>query len=594
MKIFLYIFRCFNLWRIPILSEFIAKLRVVVGSFAVGLSILASSYSLCAMEPSPPTLDSKIGYLTASEEFFLPSPLKKVFILPQQSLKIVQEDDKSLRLLADFTEFSVLCIIPKLPKFVSLIERSGDGKSIFFRGAIEAETIPIFLKKGEELPIKKMGDDGFIVFVKRGETIFTVKIAVAMNGLKFDRESAFAKFAETKKKNGLEYLDGKWLPIADVKKVLEARQAEMRKSLERRKNVINAATLGFVVLKDGSVLHGRITGQDDNGIIFEGERGSRFVRFDDNADISFEDIVGTGRIFLSAKLLEGNSTPDFFNAGKMRRNSDEALAQLEKISQKTSLNIQNQKMEFAKIARNKITVIDEFLRKNDFALYKYKIFPVEVLRYHLKEGNIVLENSIWIKPEQLCKKCSGKGILICSNCAGTGKFKEKCSNCDNGRVKCHICDGSGRKSCSRCNGLGLFSKRCSRCAGTGFISRFVPYRWTNDIEVSNGNLIIRSNGYPYCYYETFRLCPDCIGTGLIQSKCSSCGGSGMLSCPITEKCKQCDGVGYFLRVCKECGGLGKIKCFDCDGKGFTGEEQKMPVAYEQIWPGGNKRVPAIP
>jgi len=64
----------------------------------------------------------------------------------------------------------------------------------------------------------------------------------------------------------------------------------------------------------------------------------------------------------------------------------------------------------------------------------------------------------------------------------------------------------------------------------------------------------------------------------IKIICSTCGGSGRLSCPLTEKCKFCNGQGFLIKICPECNGSGIVKCPDCSGKGFIGEEQKPPIS----------------
>lgn len=53
------------------------------------------------------------------------------------------------------------------------------------------------------------------------------------------------------------------------------------------------------------------------------------------------------------------------------------------------------------------------------------------------------------------------------------------------------------------------------------------------------------------------------GTG----RCKHCGGDGVDD--EGNRCKWCYGDGK----CETCGGDGVIECDDCDGKGYTGEDE---------------------
>ncbi len=538
----------------------------VVAIFAAGL---------VAAEVSPPFRESAVGYLTAMEECSLPPPVKKLFILQQQSMPILSEAKDSVHVVADLGDETAVCRIPKQIKFTTMIRRSEDERSIAFKGAMEVATLPVEIKAGEELPVEKESEEDYSVLIKRGDIVLKSKLRRTDDRFKFDKRSAFAKFAEIQKSRGLVYQDGRWMQEAEAAEIARKREEQLRKAEEKRRNVLNGASAGFVVLADGSVLVGRVSGQDDDSIMFEGQGRSSIVKFAEAADLGFDDIVACGRIFLARKLLGDRKTPDFSNAGESKRNSDEALGHLANIPLAAAERFQDEKMALAKIARAKIGEIHKFLDENDLAIYQYKVFPARTLKWHLANGNILLGNS-WIKPDQKCATCGGSGLVLCRTCDGKGRVKEKCPHCENGRVKCSICDGEGWKSCPSCRGVGAFSRGCSRCGGTGFISRLAPFRWIDDVEIIGGNVVIRSRRYPLCYYETFQVCPDCGGSGLVNSRCTVCGGTGRLSCPKTEKCKVCDGIGWTQRICGDCNGRGNVRCPDCSGRGFTGDEQKAP------------------
>lgn len=55
----------------------------------------------------------------------------------------------------------------------------------------------------------------------------------------------------------------------------------------------------------------------------------------------------------------------------------------------------------------------------------------------------------------ICSKCGGRGVVQCSNCNGTGSYKEGGGWDEDATEKtCGICMGKGNKTCSDCNGTG--------------------------------------------------------------------------------------------------------------------------------------------
>jgi len=525
----------------------------------------------------PPFFQSEIGYLVASEDLSVSPPFTKIFILQNQKLDIFTEGQEDIVLIAPMEKEDVLCKLLKQKRFTSIVEKTKDEKALVFRGPIELETLKIEIKKTEELPIKEVIEGDYIALKKRGEHIIRIRIPRKDERFYFSKESKFAKFAKEQKEKGLVFYDSKWLKEVDAISLQKKKEEEELRIAQKKKNIINGALSGYIVFSDGKVLSGRLTAQSDDGIIFENGDKAEFIKFEQLADMSLADIIATGKIFVVKKILRKINNISLDTAGIIKKNCDYALEELEDFPALASENYQNERKELAKIAISHISEIRNLLSQNGLSMYNYKIFPDKFLQWQLENGNILLGDS-WIKPEQKCIRCDGSGIIICALCSGKGKIKEKCTYCENGRVKCSICGGEGWKTCVVCNGNGGFLRKCSRCGGTGYISRLVGRPWFDDIKVIDGKVIIKYRPYPFCYYETIQVCPDCNGSGMIKITCSTCGGSGRLSCPLTEKCKFCNGQGFFIKICPECNGKGIVKCPDCSGKGFIGEEQLPPAS----------------
>ncbi len=74
------------------------------------------------------------------------------------------------------------------------------------------------------------------------------------------------------------------------------------------------------------------------------------------------------------------------------------------------------------------------------------------------------------KIEVPCSLCKGNGIVGCSQCVGQGLIKRKNVFNITEFYKCRKCDGKGRLICPNCEGSLVESKPCSTCLGAGKIT----------------------------------------------------------------------------------------------------------------------------
>ena len=108
---------------------------------------------------------------------------------------------------------------------------------------------------------------------------------------------------------------------------------------------------------------------------------------------------------------------------------------------------------------------------------------------------------------------------------------------------------------------------------------------TDPIELPmDGTKVIVPNGFEILGFINLCAmgitdCPDCGGTGAIQTKttCPTCGGSGLMMVNIT--CPGCGGSGQVMvqNACPSCGGSGEVDgqpCQACNGTGY--EDQQIP------------------
>lgn len=72
---------------------------------------------------------------------------------------------------------------------------------------------------------------------------------------------------------------------------------------------------------------------------------------------------------------------------------------------------------------------------------------------YVREGDY--EVPTYVKVEEYCHTCLGKGYLTCSSCGGSGKLC--CNTCGgDGSIICHKCRGRRYVICPSCNGCGHF------------------------------------------------------------------------------------------------------------------------------------------
>lgn len=537
--------------------------------------------SLCqqpsaVINPQPPAVESKAGYLTISADIEIPPESPKIFITPQTTLPIMEESGETYVFLVNTNFSAVCCKIPKYQKFMVLMDLSKDGKSVYFRGGIEAEVSPFKFSAGEELPITGEDSKNYFVSALRRKANVTVKLPKQTEGIVFSKKSAFAKFAESQRRSGLEYYNGVWMP---VDKSRDLRNSQIAGDLEKQKKLDTLRAMadsGVIVLKNGKIVHGSCKGGDKTSILFESENGdTRQYGIDDIENIDCENAVALGNLDSANQLvLKARGLMDS-SPGEARKNIEQAQSCLRKITSSLP-DITEKSREVGALLTSINEKIDGGLRRKGLVLFNYEAFPADALDYHQKKGHMLTAGKTWINPDQLCRICSGSGEIVCAKCQGFGKISKKCEKCQNGRIKCHICEGSGYRPCNACNGIGKFSRTCTRCGGSGVFSGYYSYPSRPSLYLSSGTFSVPCS--PWFYYPTYttRPCSECGGTGNLSIACSYCGGAGNLICPKTEKCHLCNGVSFFKIICPDCQEKGRIPCPDCKGKGFNGEAQKYP------------------
>ena len=537
--------------------------------------VLCQSQSV-VRTPRPPAVESETGYLTASADIEVPPELPKIFIAPQTTLPLIEDSGESYTFLVNVNSFAGYCRVPKYQKFMVITELSKDGKSIYFRGGIEAEVSPFKIFRGEEMPITGGDSENYFVSVLRRKSNMTVKLPKRTEGIVFSRESAFAKFAAEQKGNGLEYYNGVWMP---VDKALDLRSSQVAADLrkQRKWDTLKAmAEAGVIVLKDGKIIHGSCKGGDRTSIFFESESGdAQQYGIEDIGDIDYGKAVALGNLDYANQLVfKAKELMDSY-PGEAKKNLEQAQVFLKKVVSSLP-DIMEKSTGIGAHITSMNENIDGNLKKKGLALFNYGTFPADVLKYHQEKGHMLIGGKTWINPEQLCRRCSGGGEIPCAKCQRTGKINKKCEKCQNGRIACHICEGRGFKPCNLCNGTGEFLQTCTMCGGSGVVSGYYSYQSGPSLYLSSGAVMV--GGFsPWCYPSyTTRACSACGGSGNISITCSYCGGSGNLICPKTEKCNLCNGVGFLKIICPDCQGKGRIPCPDCKGKGFNGEAQRYP------------------
>lgn len=556
----------------------VKKFKIVVFALLAVVSVGG-----VAADPMPPFVKSDLGYLTANKDKTELKPRhKKIFISPRSELPILEDAPEYYIFLIDRKTDSFYCKVLKINRYVMMMSLLDKGKKMYFRGGMESATLPITVNKEEELPVKEKLREGWIAILRRKGFSFPVFIPKDNKNFSFDKQSEFDRFEEKQNAKGLVYHKKKWISKEKFEKEQKQRKMQAEEEARKWKNLRCAASKGFIALKNGKTLAGRIKGINNKKILFSSSGEEIWVSLDDAADIPLSNTIAMGRIHNSKGAIEKlDKALERNKLGEAMRFAEYSLDELEKISGDSPKEYEEALSLLSETAR-KIKLIYQALDQNSCAIYCHNVFPRDELDYHLAHNHILFRNKIWLEKEQLCRKCKGEGKMACPKCHGLGKIVKNCDKCKNGLVQCHICEGSGHRTCPRCNGLAFFTKTCRNCSGTGYIWEIR----TPPAVASPGMTVIRDGKIifnkptviyrPSCSYGRYVqvICPACNGEGKKDFPCKKCGGKGRISCPRFEKCPYCRGLGYTAKVCEKCNGTKKLECNACKGKGFIGKPQE--------------------
>ncbi len=144
-----------------------------------------------------------------------------------------------------------------------------------------------------------------------------------------------------------------------------------------------------------------------------------------------------------------------------------------------------------------------------------------------------------------CNKCGATGEIECGKCNGHGEYN--CKKCNGGWVKCSSCSGKGEVTCGPCGGKGSRhdGSRCTTCAGRGFQPCGKCAR-KGEIKCSNCN-----NGIIKCVECKSRgriTCTKC--SGKRQITCTTCYGDhkdnryGKVDCSTCETMGEIGTISY--------------------------------------------------
>lgn len=539
--------------------------------------------------PVPPEIKSDIGYISVEEDISIVPAFKRFMILPHVELLVLSEDTDAYILVYLNKSSSFSCKVPKYAKNMVLLRETKQDHFISFRGPIEVKTIPFNLKKGEELPVTNKNDGNYIVQVMRKGEKIPITVPVDNPGILFNTQSEFAKFAEKQKSKGLSFYKGEWLPEKEVELKMNKEISERNKKERFWKNIKGAASHGVVVLKNGAVLHGKLSGSNDYNILFESGSRDYFLGFDDLADLSSSVILARGKLDKAGTSLFNSKRNIKKAQGVAMYHAEEALKHLQGIKKETAEEYSQAELLIAEVS-SIIEDIDKYLNESGKAIYQNAVFPVENLNYHLENGHVLLRKKIWLLPEQLCDECHSSGKITCSDCKGKGRIAKDCELCVTGRITCTECEGKGRKECDYCGGKGYVYTEKPRTTviasfGTGFYRRRYRPRYHPGTQIySKDGIIAITPSYPYYYPPCDRGSYFSIGREetVVKELCPKCRGTGTLRCPKTIKCTECKGVGYFIETCKTCNGSKQLSCSECAGKGYNGSPQLIPEKPEPV------------
>jgi len=542
--------------------------------------------------PVPPPVTSEIGYLRVEADVVSLAPaVPRVFIVPRSRLPLLEESARELILLAERRDGAVACRIPKTTKgLVSLIFEPELG-TVQFRGAVEAVTVPFALRQGEELAVRRAARAGgeWLAVLVRDNREISLSVPESLAGVVFSHESRFAEYAARQAERGLVWCAGEWLPEAEAR----SRQAAANAARERRERVMTAmreaAEQGALVLSDGRVLRGRLSGSSADRILFEAEGNEFWLSPEDIADLPAAEMCARGAVAEGERMLTRAEQLRESDVGRSAYLAGEIRNVLKRLPNSAAPATAAAAADLGRRAELLETDIQARLAAEGKVLYRFTALPREEVDWHLHQGHLLFRRQFWLRPDQVCARCQGSGRLGCPECNAVGKIRQPCLVCQGtGQLECPVCEGDGHRPCTRCGGDGLLSRLCRRCHGRGSIYEYTYQfpMWNCDPQV-----VIGGGGSPYYVIPGRRYssgypvsvdCPRCGGDGREQFNCPVCHGHGAVACPKTVACQTCAGTGFTWGTCPKCHGRREVPCPDCLARGFLGEPQRLPPPEEPV------------
>lgn len=547
--------------------------------------------------PEKPFRNSDIGYLHTEKKLALPAGKKSVFIPSQTPIYLVAESSSSWIFALFYKNETLLAEFPKNGKYKGSFFFTEKGWART-RAAVQAQTLAFPLPEGAELPVSADGKDAWTALWRLGSETAVCEVPKDTEGIVFSAKSKFELFSEAQEKKGLTLYRGKWVGKEQAELMRKADQ-EKKNTLENRMEVLRAmAEAGCLFLADGRAVTGKYRGGDGTGIFFEQDNGSTdFFRPDDIANLSPDEAQAKARIKIMRDLY--SKARMLFRSrsyGDAAKEIASLLAQLKQLPSNTVADGDSLAL-IQEDTRKLSSDLSASLEESGLALYQYRTFPKDTLQNHLSSGHILFRDAIWLSPEQVCTRCSGKGNIACETCAGRGTVRKSCAYCEGkGVLPCSICEGTGKRQCRTCAGKGSVGERCSRCKGKGVVRKLVPSGVTGGrVFNSGGRTVYLPGGNVWPGYSPVEYvtepCSKCGGTGKEEEKCPACKGAGCFPCPAKQDCGRCSGKGYKMEICEKCGGKRLVSCPICEGKGYTGEAQKDDPETSPA-PGGGTAAPA--
>ncbi len=517
---------------------------------------------------------------------------KRVFVQPRTELHIAHETPDALYAVLPGKNFSAMCIIPKYARFITVASIDRDTLVVSFRAGLELETAPLLIPEGLEMAVRTRLDDGYVAMVRINESHHPFFIPKGTPGLVFHLDSAFAKFAREQKASGLVFFGGEWISTDEKLRRQQQTKADAEMADKAFESMKKGAEAGFVVLKDGRVLHGTMRGNDLRNILFDAGTEMLWLGTEDVQPLDTRTILAKGGLNAARKLISSASLAHEQDFAKARKDLVTAALELKKITAATPGEFAEAKKNL-EAANALITRIDSDLKQENKVIYQEAVFPEHVVRHHLSKGHILVRGKFWVSPEQCCPVCQTKGFHTCSTCGGIGRLREECHTCRGaGKIECEICLGKGWKECPICGGKGFAYKK-GRSQNYAYFgsSYYYPRYWNPGSIVSMGRGSIAVVG-PSPVFRPPSYSGIYIGSGggsgdeVVKTLCWNCGGTGTVHCHKTQVCPDCRGAGATTKTCPTCKGRGNVRCANCGGKGFNGDPQNLPdpIKFETIIP----------